>query len=127
GDMGAAWAALGRPHAVSGPGGAGRKPGRELGATRRGGGDGFRTVNLRMPDARPAASGIFVTRVHGLAPEPLPAVSSLGVRPTIEKAGRVLLETHCLAWPESLGGEAAYGRLISVELVKWLHAERDYG
>jgi riboflavin kinase/FMN adenylyltransferase len=48
------------------------------------------------------------------------------VRPTIEKAGRVLLETHCLAWPEPLGREAAYGRLINVELVKWLHAERKY-
>ena len=59
--------------------------------------------------------------------EPLPAVSSLGVRPTIEKAGRVLLETHCLAWPEPLGREAAYGRLINVEFVKWLHAERNYG
>jgi len=39
----------------------------------------------------------------------------------------VLLETHCLAWPEPLGREAAYGRLISVELVKWLHEERNYG
>ena len=47
--------------------------------------------------------------------------------PTIEKAGRVLLETHCLAWPEPLGREAAYGRLINVELVKWLHEERNYG
>ena len=39
----------------------------------------------------------------------------------------MLLETHCLAWPDPLGREAAYGKLISVELVKWLHAERDYG
>ena len=85
------------------------------------------TLNLRMPDARPAASGIFVSRVHGLAREPLPAVSSLGVRPTVEKAGRVLLETHCLDWPEPLSRDAAYGQLVSVELVKWLHPERDYG
>ncbi|MET0381978.1 MAG: riboflavin kinase, partial [Burkholderiaceae bacterium] len=79
------------------------------------------------PQARPAASGIFVSRVHGLTPEPLPAVSSLGVRPTIEKAGRVLLETHCLAWPQALGSESAYGRLITVELLEWLHEEREYG
>ena len=38
----------------------------------------------------------------------------------------MLLETHCLAWPDPLGREAAYGRLISVELVKWLHEERKY-
>ena len=127
GDLARAASLLGRPYSVSGRVAHGSKLGRELGATQRGAGDGFRTLNLRMPEARPAASGIFVSRVHGLAPEPLPAVSSLGVRPTIEKAGRVLLETHCLAWPEPLGREAAYGKLISVELVKWLHEERNYG
>ena len=126
GDMARAASLLGRPYAVSGRVAHGSKLGRELGASQRGAGDGFRTLNLRMPDARPAAAGIFVSRVHGLTPEPLPAVSSLGVRPTIEKAGRVLLETHCLAWPAPLGREAAYGRLISVELVRWLHAERKY-
>jgi riboflavin kinase/FMN adenylyltransferase len=126
GDMARAASLLGRPYAVSGRVAHGSKLGRELGASREGAGDGFRTLNLRMPDERPAASGIFVSRVHGLTPEPLPAVSSLGVRPTIEKAGRVLLETHCLEWPQPLGREAAYGRLISVELVKWLHAERKY-
>ena len=127
GDLAQAGSLLGRPYAISGRVAHGAKLGRELGESARGAGDGFRTLNLRMPDARPAASGIFVSRVFGLGPEPLPAVSSLGVRPTIEKAGRVLLETHCLAWPEPLGREAAYGRLINVELVKWLHAERDYG
>ena len=29
--------------------------------------------------------------VHGLTPEPLPGVASLGNRPTVEDAGRVLL------------------------------------
>ena len=126
GDMGKAASLLGRPYSVSGRVAHGSELGRELGATRSGAGDGFRTLNLRMPDARPAAAGIFVSRVHGLTPFPLPAVSSLGVRPTIEKAGRVLLETHCLSWPEPLGREAAYGKLITVELMHWLHAERKY-
>jgi len=125
GDLARASSLLGRPYTISGRVAHGSKLGRELGATRRGAGDGFRTLNLRMPEARPAASGIFVSRVHGLTATPLPAVSSLGVRPTIERAGRVLLETHCLDWP--LGREAAYGSLITVELVKWLHAERNYG
>jgi riboflavin kinase/FMN adenylyltransferase len=126
GDLALAASLLGRPVTISGHVAHGAKLGRELGASARGAGDGFRTMNLRLPDARPAASGIFVSRVHGLSPEPLPAVSSLGVRPTIEDAGRVLLETHCLAWPAALGHEGAYGRLIEVELVKWLHPELKY-
>ncbi|HYP34185.1 MAG TPA: bifunctional riboflavin kinase/FAD synthetase [Burkholderiaceae bacterium] len=126
GDMVKAASLLGRPYSVTGRVAHGLKLGRELGATRSGAGDGFRTLNLRMPEARPAASGIFISRVHGLTPYPLPAVSSLGVRPTIEKAGRVLLETHCLSWPDPLGRESAYGKLINVELMKWLHEERKY-
>jgi riboflavin kinase/FMN adenylyltransferase len=127
GDLARAASLLGRPVTISGRVAHGRKLGRELGESTRGAADGFRTLNLRLPDARPAASGIFVSRVHGLAPAPLPAVSSLGVRPTIEHAGQVLLETHCLEWPAALGSESGYGRVIGVELLQWLHPERDYG
>jgi riboflavin kinase/FMN adenylyltransferase len=127
GDLPLAASLLGRQYAISGRVAHGRKLGRELGESARGAGDGFRTLNLRMPDARSAAAGIFVSRVHGLAPRPLPAVSSIGVRPTVEHAGRVLLEAHCLDWPAGLGPDAGYGRVVSVELVHWLHAERDYG
>ena len=126
GDLPLAASLLGRPVTISGRVAHGAKLGRALGESARGAGDGFRTLNLRMPAARPAASGIFVARVHGLTPQPLAAVSSLGVRPTIEDAGRVLLETHCLAWPEALGRDGAYGRLVEIELLKWLHAERKY-
>jgi len=126
GDLALASSLLGRPLTISGRVGHGRKLGRALGESRADAGDGFRTLNLRLPEARPAASGIFVSRVHGLADRPLPAVSSLGVRPTIEDAGRVLLETHCLEWPAALGAEGAYGRVIGVELLKWLHPELKY-
>lgn len=118
---------LGRPYVISGRVAHGRKLGRALGESAPGRADGLRTLNLRMPDARPAAAGIFVSRVSGLGAGPLPAVSSIGVRPTVERAGRVLLESHCLAWPGSLGAEGAYGRLVAVELLHWLHPERDYG
>ena len=77
-----------------------------------------------MP-ARPRM-GIFVVRVHGLADAPLPGVASLGVRPTVEDAGRVLLEVHCLDWPETLGRDGGYGRCIKVELLHKLHDERKY-
>jgi riboflavin kinase/FMN adenylyltransferase len=70
--------------------------------------------------------GIFVVEVHGLGPQPLPGVASLGVRPTVEDAGRVLLETHCLDWPADLPPEGAYGKLVSVRLLHKLHDERKY-
>ena len=118
GEMERAATLLGRPYAISGHVVHGKKLGREL---------GFRTLNLRFPFHRPAASGIYVVRVHGLGGTPLPGVASLGVRPTVEDAGRVLLETHCLGWPDTLGADAGYGRLISVELLHKLHDERRYG
>jgi len=117
GDMDRAAALLGRPYCITGRAIHGRKLGREM---------GFRTLNLRLPSARPAAAGIFVARVHGLAPAALPAVANLGVRPTVEEAGRVLLEAHCLEWPQDLGPDAGYGRCLQVELLHKLHDERRY-
>jgi hypothetical protein len=38
----------------------------------------------------------------------------------------VLLETHCLHWPEHLGAEGAYGKIIRVELLHKLHDELRY-
>ncbi len=120
GDMAQAEALLGRPYSISGHVLHGRKLGRDL---------GFRTLNLRFAHAKPAASGIFVVRVHGLGSSgdaPLPGVASLGVRPTVEDAGRVLLEVHCLQWPERLGLNGGYGRLLRVELLHKLHDELKY-
>jgi riboflavin kinase/FMN adenylyltransferase len=117
GDMPRAAALLGRPYAISGHVVHGRKLGRTL---------GFRTLNLRFAHARPAAMGIFVVDVLGLGDRPLPGVASLGVRPTVEDAGRVLLEVHCLDWPAPLATEGAYGRLVSVRLLHKLHDERKY-
>lgn len=126
GDMALAARLLGRPYSISGHVVHGRKLGRALGASAAGGDDGFRTLNLRFPHPRPAASGVFVVQVHGLAADPLPGVASLGVRPTIEDAGRVLLEVHCLEWPASLGAEGAYAKLVRVELLHKLRDEARY-
>jgi len=117
GDMVRATALLGRPYAISGHVVHGRKLGRSL---------GFRTLNLRFAHPRPAAMGIYVVWLHGLADRPLPGVASLGVRPTVEDAGRVLLEVHCLDWPAHLGAEAGYGRVLQADLVHKLHDERRY-
>jgi riboflavin kinase/FMN adenylyltransferase len=117
GDLAQAAVLLGRPWSLSGRAIHGAKLGRTL---------GFRTLNLKLRHPKPASTGIFVARGHGLADAPLPAVASLGVRPTVEEAGRLLLEVHCLQWPDSLGAEGGYGRCLQVDLLHRLHEERKY-
>ena len=121
---------LGRPYSLSGHVVHGRKLGRELGASAAGAGDGFRTLNLRFSHWKPAAAGIFAVRVIGLDEQPLAGVANLGVRPSLDPAdvngGRVLLETHCLDWPQHLGAEGAYGKIVQVELLHKLHDELRY-
>jgi riboflavin kinase/FMN adenylyltransferase len=121
GDMHAAAQLLGRPYAISGHVVHGRKLGRELNC---------RTLNLRFSHWKPAASGIFVVRVHGLGDSALTGVANLGVRPSLDandvNRGQVLLETHCLDWPAHLGADGGYGKIIRVELLHKLHDERKY-
>ena len=73
-------------------------------------------VNIRM------GSGIYVVRVHGLAASPLPAVASLGVRPTVENHGQVLLEAHLL----DVAGLDAYGKLVRIEFLQQLRDEEKF-
>jgi len=103
---------LGHPYAISGHVLHGRKLGRSI---------GFPTLNLRIAHRRPALSGIFVVKVHGLADHALPAVASLGVRPTVEDNGRVLLEVHLFDFAAD-----CYGKLIHVEFLKKLRDEEKY-
>jgi riboflavin kinase/FMN adenylyltransferase len=112
---------LGRPYSISGHVVHGRRLGRELGC---------RTLNLRFAHWKPAASGIFAVRVHGLDDRPCNGVANLGIRPSLDPSdvngGRVLLETHCLDWPADLGDEGGYGKIIRVELLHKLHDELKY-
>ncbi len=121
GNMAQAARLLGRPYRISGHIVHGRKLGRTL---------GFRTLNLRFPRWKPAASGIFVVLVHGLGEKPIAGVANLGVRPSLDpkdvNGGRVLLETHCLDWPAGLGENGGYGKIISVDLLHKLHDELKY-
>lgn len=103
---------LGHPYSISGRVLHGQKLGRTL---------GFPTLNLRIAHKRPALSGIFVVQVHGLGPSPLPAVASLGVRPTVEDNGRVLLEVHLFDY-----NAHCYGKLIQVEFLQKLRDEEKY-
>jgi len=136
GRMDEAAALIGRPYSISGHVVRGRQLGRQLAESAPGAADGFRTLNLRFAHWKPAASGIFVVQVFGLMPDgsALPGVANLGVRPSLDpndvNGGRVLLETHCLQWPEALrqalpGGDA-YGKIVRVELLHKLHDELKY-
>ncbi|MGJ9418229.1 bifunctional riboflavin kinase/FAD synthetase [Massilia sp. CMS3.1] len=111
GDLDATGALLGHPYAMSGHVIHGAKLGRTL---------GFPTLNLRVMH-RPALQGIFVVQVHGLAETPLPAVASLGVRPTVEDAGRMLLEVHIFDYDRP-----CYGKLVRVEFLEKLRDEEKY-
>jgi riboflavin kinase/FMN adenylyltransferase len=111
GDLRATGALLGHPYAMSGHVIHGQKLGRTL---------GFPTLNLRVMH-RPALHGIFVVQVHGLADTPLPAVASLGVRPTVEDAGRMLLEVHLFDY-----NRPCYGKLVRVEFLEKLRDEEKY-
>ena len=100
---------LARPYTLSGHVVHGRKLGRTL---------GFPTLNLRLPFENPAVRGIFVVRVHGLAPEGLPAVASLGTRPTVEDRGHHLLEVHVFDFDREV-----YGEMVRVEFLSKLRDE----
>ena len=103
---------IGAPYAISGRVIHGRKLGREL---------GFPTLNLRMAQEYPVLQGIFVTRVHGLAEQPLPAVSCIGSRPTVDDSGRRLLETHIF----NFNGDC-YGKLVKIEFLKKLRDNQKF-
>jgi riboflavin kinase/FMN adenylyltransferase len=111
GDFARAATLLGRPFAIGGRVAHGAKRGRGL---------GFPTANLRLA-RKPPLTGIFVVRVHGLGPTPLPAVASLGVRPTVEAGGEPLLEVYILDFDRAI-----YGRRIGVEFLHKLRDEQRY-
>jgi len=103
---------LGHGYAISGHVVHGKKLGRTI---------GFPTLNLRVAHRHPALSGVFVVRLHGLADQPLHGVASIGVRPTVEDNGRVLLETYVFDYNDN-----CYGKLIKVEFLKKLRDEEKY-
>lgn len=109
GDFARAEDLLGRPYRISGTVAHGRKLGRDL---------GFPTLNLPIAFPRPAVQGVFVVRVHGLAPGPLPGVASLGTRPAVETDGRPVLEVHVLDFSREV-----YGTAVGVEFCARLRDE----
>jgi riboflavin kinase/FMN adenylyltransferase len=99
---------LGRPYRMLGRVVLGRQLGRTL---------GFPTANLRLMRRKPPIQGVMAVRVFGIEPRALPAVASLGTRPTVDGTG-MLLEVHVFDFAGDL-----YGREIEVEFVAKLRDE----
>jgi riboflavin kinase/FMN adenylyltransferase len=102
---------LGRPYIMSGRVAHGDKLGRDL---------GFPTANVVLRH-KPALSGIFAVRVHGLGGEARAGVASLGVRPTVKQGAKPLLEIFVFDFDEAI-----YGRRIAVEILHKLRDEERY-
>jgi riboflavin kinase/FMN adenylyltransferase len=108
GDFPGAARLLGRPYRMLGRVMHGRGLGREL---------GFPTANLRLMRRKPPMWGILAVWAHGIDSHPLPAVASLGTRPTVDGI-EPLLEVHVFDFAGDL-----YGRAIEVEFVAKLRDE----
>lgn len=103
---------LGHPYRISGHVVHGKKLGRTL---------GYPTLNVNVPQLCAARSGIYIVRAHDLADRPLNGVASLGVRPTVDNNGHVLLEVHLFDCKID-----AYGKLTRIEFLKFLRDEATF-
>lgn len=116
GDLNKAGQLLGRAYSLSGRVVDGDKLGKKL---------GFPTANIQLKHNKPPLSGIFVVEVLG-AIESSPAkkiqgVASLGVRPTVHKNGKPVLEVHLFDFNQEI-----YGRHLRVDFLHKLRDEETY-
>ncbi len=111
GELDAVTQALGRRYAIAGKVVRGKQLGRKL---------GYPTANLRLAGKRPALTGIYATRVHGVGPAPMASVSSLGTRPTVLGI-EPLLEAHLFDFDGDL-----YGKRIRIEFIAKLREEKKF-
>ena len=112
GEMERAVRFLGHPHRLSGIVEHGKRLGGKL---------GFPTVNLTLPaDLVAPARGVYVTRVtaEGRA---YPAVTNVGVRPTVDDGDRATVESFLLDFDGDL-----YGRRLCLEFFRFLRPEQKF-
>ena len=103
---------LGRPYSLSGTVRHGKGLGSRLGAP---------TINLIPPEGHLVpAYGVYAARVK-VDDKIFPAVTNVGVRPTVDVNGSVTVESHLL--DEKLG---LYGETCRVEFLKMLRPERRF-
>ena len=104
---------LGHPHTLTDTVAHGKKLGSTL---------GFPTVNLHFqPGVLVPAHGVYATRVYFENGESRPAVTNIGVRPTVDDGDRVTVEGYILDFHGDL-----YGQTIRMEFYKRLRGERKF-
>jgi len=99
---------LGRPYCIAGRVVHGDKIGRKI---------GWPTANIQLKRKRLALAGVFAATVSGLDKRHLPGAASLGVRPTLGRGLRPVLEVHLFDFDREI-----YGQHLSVH---FLHKLRD--
>ena len=113
GDMDTARAFLGHPFTLSGSILHGAGLGRQIGAP---------TVNLVPPEGQLLPPhGVYATRVL-VDGEPLPAVTNVGMRPTLDDKRGLTVESHILDRSLHL-----YGQTCRVEFLHMMRPERRFG
>ena len=91
--------------------------GKRLGATL-----GFPTVNLRFaPGVLVPAYGVYATKVYFENGESRPAVTNIGVRPTVDDGDKVTVEGFILDFDGDL-----YGQRIRMEFYRHLRGEKRF-
>jgi len=110
-DLVAAEKMLGRPYRMCGRVAHGSKLGRKL---------GFPTANIHLHRNMTPLKGVFVVELFGLEREPLPAVASIGTRPTVGGT-RTLLEVHVLDFDQNI-----YGAYVNVNFLLKLREEKHF-
>jgi len=103
---------LGRHYSISGRVVHGDGMGRKL---------GFPTANIQLKHNLPPLSGIFVVQAHAEGMGVLQGVSSLGVRPTLKRDAKPVLEVHLFEFAQQI-----YGRHLRVEFLHKLRDEQKY-
>ena len=112
GDMPLAARLLGAPYTVSGRVEHGKHFGRTL---------GFPTANIAFPlGLCVPKNGVYAARVT-VDGRVYPAVTNIGVRPTVTVGGSVNCESHIIGFSEDI-----YGRDIRVSLYAFLREERQF-
>lgn len=113
GEMAQAVRFLGHPHVLTGAVNHGKKLGSTL---------GFPTVNLRLPAGIIVpAHGVYATRVVLSDGRSFPAVTNVGVRPTVDQGDTVTVEGYIL----DFGGDL-YGQELRMEFYDFLRPERRF-
>jgi riboflavin kinase/FMN adenylyltransferase len=103
---------LGRPYSISGRVVHGDKIGKRL---------GYPTANLQLKHNRPPLTGIYVVEAHVPEYGVLQGAASLGVRPTVKRDAKPVLEVHLFEFEQDI-----YGKTLRVEFLQKLREEQKF-